>query len=309
MSVTRTKRLRLADIKIDGGTQMRAEIDQDVVADYAERLADLPPSLVYFDGSAYWLVDGFHRYYAHHAAQKSAMECQVENGTQRQAILIACGANHAHGLRRSNADKRKSVLALLNDGEWGKRSGKWISDQCNVSDDLVSEVRKEFRLSEPKVETKAGRQVNTANIGKHNTAQTIDDTEDMPDFETGGDEKTEGTDTKPEIAPTDPAGQTIPQRCLDTWNGRADVQELMRMIQRAKEFAMSLHNKSACKAIAFQHLESSLQSARSDAAFGMLVYVCPYCGARGDSCRACNGAGLVTKNTYENFTPDTMKFA
>ena len=51
-------------IRLDGGTQPRAKIDQAVCDEYAERMKageKFPPIDVFFDGEDYWLADGFHR--------------------------------------------------------------------------------------------------------------------------------------------------------------------------------------------------------------------------------------------------------
>ena len=54
----------LKDIKRDGGTQMRAGLDQPTVKEYADAMVSfgpraLPPLIVFYDGSNYWLADGF----------------------------------------------------------------------------------------------------------------------------------------------------------------------------------------------------------------------------------------------------------
>jgi hypothetical protein len=69
------------------------------------------------------------------------IDCEVRQGTIRDAILYSVGANANHGIRRTNADKRRSVLRLLNDGEWGKWSDRKIADQCGVSHTFVAQVR------------------------------------------------------------------------------------------------------------------------------------------------------------------------
>jgi len=59
--------LELASIRVDGGTQSRLELNQEVVNEYAEHMAegDVFPSVIVFqDGATYWLADGFHRYFA-----------------------------------------------------------------------------------------------------------------------------------------------------------------------------------------------------------------------------------------------------
>lgn len=134
----------IASINMDGGTQPRAAIDFDVVEEYALALAtgaEFPPAIVYFDGSTYWLADGFHRTHAHKAAGRQSIECDVRQGTRRDAILFSVGANASHGMRRTNEDKRRAVLALLNDAEWAKWSDREIGRRCNVDDKTVARLR------------------------------------------------------------------------------------------------------------------------------------------------------------------------
>lgn len=134
--------IELCDIELDGGTQPRAEIDQDLVSEYAECLDKLPPVTVFFDGVKYWLADGFHRFHAHNRANLSEINCIVINGTQRDAILHSVGVNADHGKRRTNEDKQKAVLTLLNDEEWGQWSNSKIAEKCQVSHTFVNSIRK-----------------------------------------------------------------------------------------------------------------------------------------------------------------------
>lgn len=147
------KSLLLEEIRIDGGTQLRAEINEDYVGECAAVLQSggkLPPADVFHDGANYWLADGFHRRHAHAKADLPSMKCEIHIGTLRDAILFAAGANAAHGLQRTAADKRKTVAALLSDDEWSERSINWIAEACKVSDNLVNAVLKEM---EPKAST------------------------------------------------------------------------------------------------------------------------------------------------------------
>lgn len=132
-------------IRIDGGTQTRAEINESAVADYAEAMKAgilLPAAVVFSDGSNNWLADGFHRFHAANTARVQLL-CDIRPGTRRDAILFSVGANATHGIRRTNADKKKAVLTLLEDEEWGTRSDNWIAEQCGVSQPFVGTVRKE----------------------------------------------------------------------------------------------------------------------------------------------------------------------
>lgn len=131
-------------IRRDGGTQPRAAIVEHVVADYAEAIAagaSLPDVTVFYDGKDYWLADGFHRDAAHERLGLAEISCDVRAGTRRDAVLFACGANEAHGLRRTNEDKRRAVFMLLDDEEWRSWSDSEIARRARVSHTFVAKLR------------------------------------------------------------------------------------------------------------------------------------------------------------------------
>ena len=174
--------LELEQIRIDGGTQSRVELNQETVAEYAQAFmagAEFPPVVVVFDGASYWLADGFHRYFGARDAGESAIAVQVINGTQRDAVLYSLKANATHGLKRTNADKRKAVETLLKDAEWAAWSDRKIAEVCGVGYSLVSDVRKAIcpiRADAPVARTveRNGKTYtqNTANIGKKQTVES-----------------------------------------------------------------------------------------------------------------------------------------
>lgn len=138
------QKLKIAAIRIDGGTQPRAALNQATVDDYSEVLTaggELPPVTVFHDGANHWLADGFHRLFAHRKIGALTLVADIRQGTLRDAILHAVGANAAHGLRRTNEDKRKAVLTLLQDAEWGKWSDREIARRCEVGHPLVATLR------------------------------------------------------------------------------------------------------------------------------------------------------------------------
>ena len=138
------KKLNTKALRIDGDTQSRVEIDLEVVQDYAAALAagiEFPPVTVFFDGADHWLADGFHRWHAHNTAGKASIQAEVRNGTQRDAIYFSLHANVSHGLRPSNADKRKSVERMLADAEWSQLSDREIAKHCGCSHPLVGQIR------------------------------------------------------------------------------------------------------------------------------------------------------------------------
>ena len=174
---TRAATIRNDAIKIDGGTQMRAQLDAATVAEYADTMTAsgwgaFPPIIAYYDGSDYWLADGFHRLAAWRSIANYSddlIPADVRSGTRRDAILHAAGANASHGLRRTNADKRRAVETLLRDQEWAAWSDHEIARRCAVSQPFVSDVRKKLTnngYQSPTVRKGAdGRTINTENIG------------------------------------------------------------------------------------------------------------------------------------------------
>lgn len=135
-------------IKVDPDLQMRtAGLDVGVVTDYAEAMvegATFPPVVLFFDGEAYWPGDGFHRIEAARRTDHPTIPADVRQGSKRDAILFAVGANASHGLRRTPADKRRSVLAMLRDPEWSRQSDREIGKRCAVDHKTVGSVRREI---------------------------------------------------------------------------------------------------------------------------------------------------------------------
>lgn len=178
-------------IKLDGGTQARAGLNKDTVTEYRELISQSggewpfkDPIIVYYDGDQYWLADGFHRITAARQHGRFVCEADVRQGSQRDAILHAAGANADHGLRRTPEDKRRAVLRLLEDAEWGKWSDREISRRCKVSPTFVGNLRKEVTVhvdsdqpQERTYTTKHGTTatMKTANIGANSQEAHSDD--------------------------------------------------------------------------------------------------------------------------------------
>ena len=185
MSATGIRLLPVDSIRTDGGTQSRIQINWLTVTDYAADIAEgatFPPVVVYFDGADYWLADGFHRLEAHKRLGLAEIAADVRQGTRRDAILYSVKANAAHGLRRTNEDKRRAVAMLLEDEEWRQWSDYKIAEACGVSQPFVLGLRKSLItvISEPRrYVTKHGTEavMNTANIGKGKRAEPVDEPE------------------------------------------------------------------------------------------------------------------------------------
>jgi hypothetical protein len=136
--------LEIGKIRIDGGTQPRSSVDRNTIGEYAEAMRNevkFPPVVVFYDGKEYWLADGFHRRDAALQAGLTEIEVDLKQGTKRDAVLFSVGTNSSHGMRRTNEDKRRAVLKLLEDPEWGLWSDSEIARRCQVSHTFVGEIR------------------------------------------------------------------------------------------------------------------------------------------------------------------------
>ena len=132
--------LKLSEVQLSDEAQPRERIDLDVIGEYAEVLkagGTLPPIVVF--GSI--VADGFHRHMAHQSAGRKTISAIVNRGGLREAILYSCSANAIHGLRRTNADKRRAVLKLLRDPVWREWSDRKFARMAAVSNPFVSEMR------------------------------------------------------------------------------------------------------------------------------------------------------------------------
>jgi uncharacterized ParB-like nuclease family protein len=145
---TPTTDLSLDLINIQGGTQARVRTNDDAIESYAEEMnqgAVFPPITVYFDGTVYWLADGFHRYLAAKRVGRSTILAEVNAGGRTDALRHALGANATNGVYRTNDDKRNAVEIALE--EWPDLANPVIAEICHVSVELVRRRRTELTQS------------------------------------------------------------------------------------------------------------------------------------------------------------------
>jgi len=175
--LTGLDKLKLTEITIDSSLQVRESLNQEVINEYSEAIkegAKFPAIKVFRVGSRYVLVDGFHRYFGHKKAGFADIEVEIIDGTMREATLYAIGSNPDHGLRLTNADKRKKIMMLLDDVEWAEMSNAEMARAAKVSAMTVSRIREQLGLKPAVVTaTRNGKEfkVNTENIGKKNEPQ------------------------------------------------------------------------------------------------------------------------------------------
>lgn len=157
--VTETKTdyrvIPIAELRRDG-TQTRAHVSAERVAQYAERARageSFPAPVAFWDGALYWLSDGFHRVAAYESSGFENVECDVRRGTKADAILHGIAANVGHdraGMPRTNADKRRAVQMAI--AALAEKAATWpdarLAEHCGVSMPTVAHVREQLALFE-----------------------------------------------------------------------------------------------------------------------------------------------------------------
>ena len=134
--------LDMSVVRIDGDTQPRTAINPGIVQEYAEAMqagAEFPPVTVVHDGATYWLVDGFHRFFAHRRLNRQQIKAEVIAGELADARWLSVSANKAHGLRRTNEDKVKAVARALK--LRADLSDRAIAEHVGVHHSMVSRHR------------------------------------------------------------------------------------------------------------------------------------------------------------------------
>jgi DNA-directed RNA polymerase subunit RPC12/RpoP len=169
--------IEINKIRTDGGTQPREGIDKNIASEYglqmqANGVGSFDPVVIFYDGQDYWLADGFHRVQGAKYFNIRSIRADIRQGTRRDAVLYSTGANGKHGLRRTNADKRRAVATMLQDEEWRRWSDRRIAEHCYVSQPFVSNLRAElFPQDSPDNDYQVlrqgadGKTYNVSNIG------------------------------------------------------------------------------------------------------------------------------------------------
>ena len=166
--------LALALLRVDGDTQHRIAIHAAVVAEYAalmEAGAEFPPIRVWWDGTDYWLSDGFHRLAAAKRAGLVSIAAEVLQGSLADAQWDSYAANSAHGVRRTAEETQRVVRLALRHPNAAMRSNVEIAKHLHIPEATLRRWRKLLSSSSDedttRVVTRGGSTylLRTANIG------------------------------------------------------------------------------------------------------------------------------------------------
>jgi hypothetical protein len=145
--VKEVREVELAKLRLDLGTQMRERMSQETVDHYAELKRegrDFPNLDVFRDGKTLILADGIHRAHAYKQLGLERATANIYEGTIRDAMLFACGANAEHALQRTTETKRRVMGTLLSDPEWMKWSVNKLRLAAGVSFEFADKFKKDW---------------------------------------------------------------------------------------------------------------------------------------------------------------------
>lgn len=278
------QQIRLEQIRIDGGTQPRAEIREDVVAEYAQAMQDgdeFPPILVVFDGVDYWLADGFHRYHARRKVGETIL-AKVKSGTRQDARDLANSGvfNGTHGLRETSADKARRVANVLADHpDWSDGAA---ADHCRVSRNFVATTRASCA---PKQD--APRKVTVTRKGQTYEMEIKPKAKPAPQPE----EQIDIT--------MDANGDPIADpKIAEVFDAIGRIEAAQNQIQAVRKTVAELGKGSSLAAyLPLQKFDADLKNAWQALKFATPHMQCPLCKAAG--CKACRQTGWMPKEVFD----------
>jgi len=330
--------IELDEIRTDG-LQMRAQINNDVVREYAEEEREhgavFPPVTVFRDSAgAFWLADGFHRLEVARQNGRKKIAAEVHDGEYLDALKHALMANVSHGLRRTNEDKRQAVrIAYEHRIELGLSevpAANAVAEKVGVSDHFVANQLRTVRSWREATE-RMGADGKMRTLPPIPTRQPspIPTRRPQPDDEQAPPPVRPASAMQPptvrpasaltpppvrrperheeEAGLCDERERPIPPDLLEMWNRRQEVRDLAALVSRVRVALRDAQdgNDPLWSEINFGSALAHLDMAYKEIAAAEPWCVCPMC--QGIGCNACKGRGLMGKYRFENVVPKNMR--
>lgn len=302
MTTSRSDPMKLAiDKIITEGLQVRAGTDLATVADYAEQMqagVEFPPILVFQSERDYFLGDGMHRILGAQKAGILGIDTEVRKGTKKIALWYAAGANQAHGLRRTTADKQRAVETALKVN--GRLSDRVIAEHCGVDATMVKAARERGGIDTPAtIIGKDGREYKRRPVPPP-----------KPKAPPAAEEETPRVKVEEQIV--DSVGRVVPPGVMELWNRRDEARALLKQVSvvRVKVRELQEAGDPLYAEVMFSSVLAHLDQVYSGLGVGDPYAVCPSCqGKVQATCRMCNKRGLISKFRWDTAVPSELKAA
>jgi hypothetical protein len=308
--------LEISKIRIDGGTQMRVKLDEATVLRYMELMKDgvaFRPIDVFFDGTDYWLTDGFHRREATERLKLEKISTDITNDSLDNAIWDAAGANTQNGLSFTAADRKNTLNKILL--KFTDRSDSMIAEHVGVSRNTVAAHRKELiqaaKIAQPEARIGADGKSYSTPAQPSSKSKVTSKPDAIGEIPMG-----DPPAPKAPAAPPPPAEPPAPfldmaghdlnalncdkkETILDAFRRRGEIVAMMTAMTKIK--------KKVLDGLAFgDHLYAAYYQVEFEAAmFNALAHLsanapysrCSSCG--GDGCKLCKGRGWLGRQVYQ----------
>ena len=304
--------IQLSQIQTNG-LQARVSTDSGTVDEYAEAMKAgqvLPPMIVFSDGREYWLADGFHRLSALLKIGAETATVMVREGTREDAMWFAVAANKTHGLRRTNADKRKAVIKALE--LHPEMSDRAIAEHVGVDHKTVAICRPstgEIPQFQP-VANQGSDQKETPKTPKLRPPPP-------PPKRVGLDGKSRPLPPPPKVEkpakakePVDSIGRVIPEGIRELWDVAASMRVYLSTISKLRG---EIRRAQEDKSIVFAEVQLNFVHAELDNLYTHLgvtipYAVCPTCqGQIPKGCRLCVERGYISEHRWKTAVPKETK--
>lgn len=293
-----TKTIFLEDVDLDHSPMVRADLRPEAIEEYAaiykKDKKKLPPIDLFLNaGSQKYLIgDGMHRYQAMRTLSFKGCSANVRPGNYEDALKFALTANERHGIRRSQADKRRAVEEAIK--QWPKVSNVQIANLSSVDDHTVKAVR-DWLEEQGKV---APEPIRESKDGSKRPAS-------LSTSESRGPRKLEDKCK---------TGAVLTVQGLKFWNR---AQEVKDMLDELTEFERKLKRAQSAEDLMFFEVNISAAIADLDKIYTNLRTaiphaVCTQCQGQPKSqpkgeCRLCGGRGVISKFRYDKVPADIRK--
>jgi hypothetical protein len=141
---SRVESLAISEIRKDGDTQHRTAIDPRIVEEYAALMLDgvvFPPVTVWYDGTNYWLTDGFQRVAAAERSGLANIKAEIRQGTLQDAQWDSYRANATHGLRRTMLETQNVIQRALQHPNSDQLSNVQLAKHLNLPEATLRRYR------------------------------------------------------------------------------------------------------------------------------------------------------------------------
>ena len=320
------KLIQMSDINFKDSPRTRDEINADAVEEYRnayEQGGAFPlPVLYHMAGLGLIVADGMHRLKALTENHADQVVCEVREGALEDCIRASVMGNLHHGVRRTNADKRQSVITAIE--LLPEVSDLKIAEVCAVSHTTVTQLRKTLE-SKGAIEKRETIVSQDGKKRKSNTTKTEEKAITLPDLQpekavidtqsVTHNSTASACDSKAAVIKSvlsDCTGYPVPEKAQIVWGRKAESEHLSGLL---REVRLDISRRREAKDILFAEvnmtaLELEILACESRLNRAIPYAVCPMCqGKLPENCTCCGGRGVISKFKFENGVPEDVKMS